>query len=428
MRKVFFLLILTLGCLSFRAAGQEDTLRCTYTPYPFPEIRDTPAPRGYKPFYISSYNRHGSRYMGKESEVSCILDALEAAREANALTAEGSALLKDMRSFAALSEGMYGQLAPRGERELSALGARTARRFKEVFKGGTRTEVNGVSSTANRCVVSMANYLTALKDACPKMNIHYTTGERHFRYISNAWGISRVRAVHAKALDRHIRSRFDYPSLAERLFTDGGKAAGAVTEWTSFCMYLYYCAADTKCLDSDLDLFRYLTPDQILTLRNQADIVRYSANCLCLGTAAMRMDMVTPSMHEIRDKCAQALRPGSTLAATFRFGHDTSLMALFSYLGLEGYTLELEPAQVPGRWHSWELMPMGSNLQMVFYGKKKGQGDVLVKFLLNEEEKAIPELGEGPYYKWSDVCRYLDAREQRFAAGAKRATSSSGTR
>ena len=29
--------------------------------YEFPELKDTPAPKGYKPFYISHYGRHGSR-------------------------------------------------------------------------------------------------------------------------------------------------------------------------------------------------------------------------------------------------------------------------------------------------------------------------------------------------------------------------------
>ena len=34
-----------------------------YVAYPGPKHRLTPAPRGYEPFYLSHYGRHGSRYL-----------------------------------------------------------------------------------------------------------------------------------------------------------------------------------------------------------------------------------------------------------------------------------------------------------------------------------------------------------------------------
>ena len=51
------------------------------------------------------------------------------------------------------------------------------------------------------------------------------------------------------------------------------------------------------------------------------------------------------------------------------------------------------------------------NLQMVFY-RKDGDTkckDVLVKFLLNEQERLVPVLTpvEGPYYRWKDVRKFL---------------------
>ena len=36
-------------------------------PYPTETYRQTPAPKGYKPFYISHYGRHGSRYYWEAS-------------------------------------------------------------------------------------------------------------------------------------------------------------------------------------------------------------------------------------------------------------------------------------------------------------------------------------------------------------------------
>lgn len=55
---------------------------------------------------------------------------------------------------------------------------------------------------------------------------------------------------------------------------------------------------------------------------------------------------------------------------------------------------------------------MAGNIQIVFYKKGKGHNnDILVKFLLNEEEAKIPiEAYSYPYYKWTDVKRFLQAK------------------
>ena len=47
-------------------------------------------------------------------------------------------------------------------------------------------------------------------------------------------------------------------------------------------------------------------------------------------------------------------------------------------------------------------------MQIVFYKKKaKTDGDILVKFLLNEQEVHVPvETDSFPYYKWDDVRAY----------------------
>ena len=58
-------------------------------------------------------------------------------------------------------------------------------------------------------------------------------------------------------------------------------------------------------------------------------------------------------------------------------------------------------------WYCFEQMPMGSNLQLIFY--KNPKGDVLVKILRNEKETVIPALKpwKGPYYRWKDLRDYF---------------------
>ena len=51
---------------------------------------------------------------------------------------------------------------------------------------------------------------------------------------------------------------------------------------------------------------------------------------------------------------------------------------------------------------------MAGNIQLIFYQKEKGNSDdVLVKFLLNEQEATIPiKTDHFPFYKWGEVKRF----------------------
>ena len=59
-------------------------------------------------------------------------------------------------------------------------------------------------------------------------------------------------------------------------------------------------------------------------------------------------------------------------------------------------------------WRSYEVFPMGCNVQLVYYRPLDGgNGDVLVKVLLNEQEATLPIATDcAPYYHWADFRRY----------------------
>lgn len=69
------------------------------------------------------------------------------------------------------------------------------------------------------------------------------------------------------------------------------------------------------------------------------------------------------------------------------------------------------PTPPPGlaeHWRNYEIFPMGSNIQMIFYRPAKKAAytpdEVLVKVLLNEQEVTLPvKAVSGPYYRWKDL-------------------------
>ena len=66
-----------------------------YRPYPTPTVAQTPAPKGYEPFYISHYGRHGSRYEAEAEQTGDLLGIFRTAEKLGLLTAKG----KDLALF-----------------------------------------------------------------------------------------------------------------------------------------------------------------------------------------------------------------------------------------------------------------------------------------------------------------------------------------
>ena len=73
---------------------QENLLRAGINtcPYEFEPLYDTPAPKGFHPFYISHYGRHGSRSDWGRKDYSKVISILSKAKEQQILTKEGYSL------------------------------------------------------------------------------------------------------------------------------------------------------------------------------------------------------------------------------------------------------------------------------------------------------------------------------------------------
>ena len=95
--KRFILSLATLSlCISINAQTAKEEVfdnvaksGGVYYAYPTKESSNTPAPKGYEPFYISHYGRHGSRYLIADEDYTSILDLLRVAHTHDALTPLG---------------------------------------------------------------------------------------------------------------------------------------------------------------------------------------------------------------------------------------------------------------------------------------------------------------------------------------------------
>lgn len=93
----------------------------------------TAAPKGYKPFYLSHYGRHGSRYMiGKKAYDVPYFSLLKAKQEGK-LTAKGEETLAKVKMIREEAKGRDGELTPLGALQHQGITRRMMERFPEIL-------------------------------------------------------------------------------------------------------------------------------------------------------------------------------------------------------------------------------------------------------------------------------------------------------
>lgn len=374
-------------------------------------IVETPAPKGYKPFYISHVGRHGSRYdLGEGSDFSQVAGTLETARAQGLLTAEGEMLLQEVSLMRKASEGMYEMLTQRGCREHRQIAARMMGRFPAVFSSKSRKEVDAVSSVVPRCILSMTNFLLEVTRECPDLQIRTDTGDKYMRYLMHWDSRNRSRQTTVRPdSDRYLQEHLDPSRLYGVLFTDSS-AAREICDPYRFARSLFVCTSFTETMDleSEVDLYRYFTMDELYTLATDHSDRFYAQNGPSLLYGDSTAIQGKRMLRDFLEKADAALQPGSSRAVDLRFTHDTALLPFATLIGFSGMEIKALQEEAHRYWYAGDMIPMGSNFQLVFYGNRR-QSDVLVKLLYNEKERMIPSLTavQGPYYRWSDVRGYF---------------------
>ena len=377
------MLVMTLT--PFTAHAQYEKYGGVYYAYQAPKVKYTPVPKGYKPFYISHYGRHGSRWMPKDSRYEWIAAQFE--DESN-LTDFGLEVKRRLQPALENARGNGGKLTPLGAEQHRQIARRMYRRFKEIFRQKD-IHISARSSTSPRCAASMRAFCEQLRKLNPALDIVEETDQKYMYYIAYT-------SPEEEELERDtvVRCKVTGERLAGTLYKDPSKQK----EPDKLLSELHTLASsmqDIPLKDSFWDLF---TEEEIQAV--------YDMN----NTRMRLVNGIDPFNHNIPARCAASLWQNivetadsviatGTSAATLRFGHDTCLYHLLSLLGFfDG---------VPNLMD--EILPMGANLQIIFY--RNAQGNVIVKFLHNEKELRYNEIDcyenkpafESPYYDWEDI-------------------------
>ena len=412
-KTVFFLVVFIAAAVCATAQDYRQIIKenpawaaCEMCYYEPSDSEITPAPKGYKPFYICHYGRHGSRYMSSSTETDAVRPIFEMAEGRGLLTEAGKQYWNDLKTILQEQDGMVGMLTTRGALEHRGMGERMARRFAEVFKG-KRNQVNCVSSTSPRCLLSMTNFTDALQENTRDIEFSYTTGPKHYAYLAYHPEVQEG-VVLSGNIEMDFRRAQSQPDiLLNHFFTDIDVIKEKIGDPYIFERRLFQLSCMGQLTDHGKCLFEHFPYEALIKnweARNARFYVAYS-NSKELPHYAT--DVATPLLKVMIERMDAALKEGCTTAADLSFGHDVTLMPLIAHIGIKGMHEKLSFEEANGKWGAADYICMGSNIQFVFYKNKKG--DVLVKILYNEKETSIPmlEASNGPFYRWEDLRKYL---------------------
>lgn len=417
--KILILLLLCAGSISLTGQTKdisidewikERPLRAgvNTNPYEFPDIYDTPAPKGYNPFYISHYGRHGSRSDWGDKEYSEVIRVLSEAKKDRLLTVEGDTLLAVAKRVLAGYDGMDGRLTARGAREHQMLAERMYRRYSKVFdKKGA--EIRAFSSYVPRCLISMGAFTAGLAAVKPDFSISWDAGDRFQKYLSNDCPKS-VKLASEALLDSLLASRVpDTTFFMKKIFTDPDRVSPMIPDKVKFQRRIFNTAKITGSFDIETDVFNVLPLDVILYWHQYYAAVLYLRRCNSVEYGDQTIAEARPLLKDILDKADEVIKGGS-VSADLRFGHDYPVLSLSSLMGFEGVGEKMTYKEIGKRWFGAAYTCFAANIQLVFY-KNKG-GEVIVKFLLNEKETLLigQKPYQGPYYLWEDVREVLSSR------------------
>ena len=365
-------------------------------------VYSKPVGGNYEPFYISHFGRHGSRYYSHPKSWQLTIDCFDHAAAEGLLTAEGETLYASIKAIYDAHDGMYGELAPLGAVEHRQISGRMYEREKKVFTSRKRNKVRCISSVYSRCLLSMANFTEELSSLAPLLQVSYLAGKRYNDDYINA-PIGHDFSKEADLIIDSLKRATLHPErMMPMYFKNPDRVAAVEADPYAVEMGLYYFWAISHDMDFlGLNLTPMIPLEELVACSAIDNAIRYAKVAVSEEFGKYTRVKGVKLLKDFVAKADDALQKSSDVAADLRFAHDSAFLPMCALLGIDGYPI-YTVKEAHADWNAADVIPMCSNLQMVFY---KGKGDVLVKVLVNEKESFLRNLTpvQGVFYRWDDI-------------------------
>lgn len=386
-----------------------------YYAYPVQDIDPVPeVPKGYTPFYVSHYGRHGSRHVIKDFYYKHVRDRLGDAAEKNALTPDGLRVKAMVDTMWEEACGRLGELSPLGARQQRGIGRRLGLAYPQIF-ADTLADVTATSTVVMRCAHSMFAFVEGLKELYPYLDIPRESAQRQMDYMNYQSQESRPYRTEEgpwlQPFKRISRENMQPDRLINSLFSDSEYVAQWVDK-ENFTSYLFWLAVAVQNMETDVDLLQFFTNDELYKIWEINNFENFSRTSSYAPANGMHLSNARNLVRNIITTADGYIASGKH-GATLRFGHDSNIIPLTALLAMEGcFSDAVDPFDLaPGGYANFYVSPMASNVQLVFFRNDKKPDDILVRVMLNERDVRLMPLKQAckNYYRWSDLRPYLES-------------------
>ena len=390
-----------------------------YTAYMVTEHTVATPPRGYKPFYISHYGRHGSRYQTAQEKYDVPAVMLKQAEKDGKLTPLGLDLMRRVVIIADDAHLRAGDLSARGEREQKGIAERMVKAYPQVFSGKNGNLVTCLASPYVRSVISMSAFTERLKELHPELEILRQASFHDIDITRPEKNMDTFFKKARKMAKDYQREQTKDKDFICRLFNDYDYAVKLICEaYNSDSTYgfignMHDLAMIVQNFDTLPELHDIFTEEERYQMWHLFNIRRYLTYGPSIDFGDVRNQDGKLLLRDIIERADNVLSGKSkNEVATLRFGHDSAIIPLLAILhaeGCDGRIAFSEIERLPEVWCDSRISSMSVNVQFIFYRNKKG--DTLVRMLRNENDLRIPvESDCYPFYKWEDFRKYCVAQ------------------
>ena len=389
--------------------------------YQVPTQPLTKAPKGYTPFYMSHYGRHGSRWLLNENDYLNVLRPLRRAKELGVLTPLGMEALEKLERFHPCTIDRLGDLSDIGEQQHHGIGKRMTEHFPEIFKG-KEAQVDARSTVVVRCILSMTAECEELTAFNPQLKIHNDVSEAFQYYLNHDFS----RRLRNASRDRgriveEYRKKYTHPErFCRALFTDESFWNDEDFRPRAYMRAMAGVVSNMQSHGCGEDLWHLFTKEEIYDLWKIVNIDWYLGYGAAPQTGSIMQFNQANLLRNIIETTDTVMASKTYKnGATLRFGHEVCVMPLACLMELDSCGRQVEDLDhLEDQWVNYRIYPMGCNIQLVFYHSKKASDPILVKALLNEKETTLPvPTNQYPYYKWDDLRAYYLKKLEEFEKG-----------
>ena len=372
--------------------------------------KDTPAPDGKKPFYLSHFGSSAAYYREDRKDYEMPLNILIKADSMNMLTPLGKDVLRRFNLINQDAAHRSGELTFRGAQQMRELAQELVDRFPQLFDDGSFIDARSI--VRNHNIMTMQEAMTQIARHGTQMDLRIESS-----HSNDPWMYVRDKELEAdrfndetEACYLQFRAANSNPQrLMESLFVSPDYVKQNIDP-VKFSEQIFLVANTVQhiALKDKMTLYDIFTPQELYQhwrIRNAWNYIRYG--CFELNGGNQPYSQRAPLWNLLH--MGDSIKALDFPVVHLRYSSRGMLISMICLMELNGYglkTANLNQLDSLG-WVDYRMGPFGSNLQVIHYRKDKNDDDILIKVLLNGQEMRLPITTDcAPYYHWQDVKRY----------------------